>query len=70
MDYGIHITQYIDIKPRTLNCGTPVIHQSELPDPDTCFILPMVGSRGARDEIRTCLNKRGFSEGTNCIFAA
>jgi len=68
--YGIRITQYVDIKPRHLNCGTPVIQPSEIPDPATCFILPMVGKRGARDQIRAILRERGFVEGTNCIFAA
>ncbi len=68
--YGICITQYIDLKPRTLNCGTPVIHYDKLPAPETCFVLPMVGKRGARKKIHTFLKKRGFSNGTNYIFAA
>jgi glycosyltransferase involved in cell wall biosynthesis len=70
MHYGIRITHYIDLKSRTLDCGTPVIHHSELPDPATGFILSMVGSRGARDEISASLNRRGFIKGKNCIFAA
>jgi cellulose synthase/poly-beta-1,6-N-acetylglucosamine synthase-like glycosyltransferase len=68
--YGIRITQYVDLKPRTLNCGTPVIHHTEIPTPDSCFILPMVGNRGAREKIRAFLKERGFTEGVNCIFAA
>ena len=68
--YGIHITQYVDIKKRQLNCQTPVIQPAEIPDPETCFVLPMVGKRGARDLIRPFLHKRGFVEGRNCIFAA
>jgi glycosyltransferase involved in cell wall biosynthesis len=68
--YGIRITQYIDLKSRTLNCGTPVIHHTDIPDPNTCFILPMVGKRGARKKIRAFLKDRGFTEGKNCIFAA
>ncbi|VGO20748.1 glycosyltransferase family 2 protein [Pontiella sulfatireligans] len=68
--YGIRITQYIDIKSRQLNCGTPVIQPSEIPDPKTCFVLPMVGKRGVRELIRPILNERGFTEGINCIFAA
>lgn len=68
--YGIRITQYVDLKPRTLNCGTPVIHHDEIPDPSTCFVLPMVGKRGAREIIRAFLQQRGFTEGKNCIFAA
>ena len=68
--YGIRITQYVDIKSRRLNCGTPVIMPDALPDPDTCFVLPMVGKRGAREQIRAVLKARGFTEGANCIFAA
>ena len=68
--YGLRITHYIDIKPRQLNCGTPVIMPSKIPNPSTCFILPMVGKRGARDLIRPILKERGFTEGLNCIFAA
>jgi glycosyltransferase involved in cell wall biosynthesis len=68
--YGIRITQYVDIKPRQLNCKTPVLQPDEIPDPETCFVLPMVGKRGARDLIRPILQGRGFTEGKNCIFAA
>ena len=67
--YGIRITHYIDLKPRTLNCGTPVLHHTEIPDSKTTFILPMVGNRGARKEIRAFLNERGFIEGNNYLFA-
>jgi hypothetical protein len=67
---GLRITHYIDLKARTLNCGTPVIHHNELPDPDTCFVLPMVGSRGARDDICSFLSLRGFVQGTHYICAA
>ena len=68
--YGLRITHYVDIKPRQLNCKTPVILPSEIPDPETCFVLPMVGKRGVRDQIRPILHERGFVEGKNCIFAA
>lgn len=69
-EYGLRITHYIDLKQRILECGTQVITHNDLPSPDSCFIVPMVGSRGAREKIRAFLNKRGFAEGTNCIFAA
>jgi len=69
-NYGLRITHYIDIKPRQLNCGTPVIQPSEIPDPATCFVLPMVGNRGAREQIRTLLHECGFVEGKTCIFVA
>ncbi|VGO12722.1 Putative glycosyltransferase EpsE [Pontiella desulfatans] len=68
--YGLRITHYVDLKKRKLNCGTPVIQPDEIPDPTTCFVLPMVGKRGARDKIRAFLTERGFVEGQHCIFAA
>jgi len=68
--YGLRVTHYIDLKQRTLDCGTPVIHHDNLPCPTECFIVPMVGNRGAREKIRGFLHRHGFSEGENCIFAA
>jgi glycosyltransferase involved in cell wall biosynthesis len=69
-NYGLQITHYIDLKPRILESGIPVIHHNDIPDPSTCFILSMVGNRGARKKIRTFLKGRGFTEGRNFIFAA
>lgn len=66
--YGIRITHYIDIKPRALNCGTPVIQPMEIPSPDSCFILPMVGNRGARSRILDFLQNNGFVLGENMVF--
>jgi glycosyltransferase involved in cell wall biosynthesis len=68
--FGLNVTHYVDIKPRQLNCQTPVLQPTDIPDPDTCFILSMVGKRGAREDIRTVLHEQGFKEGQNCIFAA
>ena len=67
--YGLRITHYIDIKPRQLNCGTPVLQPSEIPDPQHGFVLPMVGNRGIRAQICTYLQQRGFVEGKNYISA-
>ncbi|MCF7847643.1 MAG: glycosyltransferase [Kiritimatiellales bacterium] len=66
--YELRITQYVDIRPRKI--GVPVIQPLELPDPSECFVLPMVGKRGAREIIREFLHKHGFTEGIHCIFAA
>jgi glycosyltransferase involved in cell wall biosynthesis len=68
--YGIRITHYIDLKERTLDCGTPVIHHDSIPEPNTCFILPMVGNRGARDQIHAFLTGKGYLEGIHFICAA
>lgn len=69
-EIGLNITHYIDIKNRQLNCSTPVLLPGSIPDPDSCFILSMVGKRGARQEILRILEQRGFQEGRNCLFAA
>jgi hypothetical protein len=66
---GLKITKYIDLKKRVLDCGTPVIHHSDIPGPDSCFILPMVGNRGARHKIEAFLRKRNFVLGQNYICA-
>ncbi len=66
--YGIRISHYIDVKPRRLNCGTPVLQPSEIPPPETCFILPMVGNRGARRKIADFLTTNGFVVGKNTLF--
>lgn len=67
---GLNIVAYIDIKERQLNCGTPVLGPGEIPAPDTCFVLSMVGKRGAREEIGRFLVQRGFTEGKDCLFGA
>lgn len=69
-EVGINITGFIDFKPRKLFCGTQVFGLEKIPKPDSCFVLSMVGNRGAREEIRVFLNNCGFTEGINCIFAA
>jgi glycosyltransferase involved in cell wall biosynthesis len=68
--FGLRITKYIDLKPRTLDCGTPVIHHNDIPSPEECFIIPMVGNRGARAKIEDFLHQRGFTAGRNCIAAS
>ncbi len=68
--FGIRITHYIDLKPRTLECGTPVIHHDHIPDPASCFILPMVGNRTARQKIEQHLIRHGFQAGVNYIHCA
>jgi len=38
--------------------------------PRTCTVIAAVGARGARAEIRSYLNRRGFREGSDFLFAA
>jgi len=68
--FGVRITHYIDLKSRALDCGTPVIHHDQIPDPATCFVLPMVGSRGARRKIDDFLKQRNFVQGDHYIHCA
>ncbi|QBG46923.1 glycosyltransferase [Verrucomicrobia bacterium S94] len=64
---GLRITHYIDIKSRRLNCGTPVIRPEEIPTPDSCMVLSMVGNRGARHQIHNYLAECGFVTGKSMI---
>lgn len=66
---GIRITKYIDLRAYSPNSGKQVIHHNNIPEPDSCFVLPLIGQRGAREKIRAFLNRRGFVEGRHCIFS-
>ena len=50
--------------------GRPVMLPEELPPPAETFILGYVGSRGARDLIRTALHCRGHVEGRDFLMCA
>ncbi|MEP2952023.1 MAG: glycosyltransferase [Ekhidna sp.] len=62
---GIVISDYIDVKKQP-----GILHFSNIPTPDKCFIVSYVSNRGARDEIRAFLNEQGYVEGKNYILAA
>lgn len=68
--HGVRIKGYIDLKPRTLDCGTPVVTPEDVPSPQHAFVVAMVANRGARDEIRRHLQQCGYIEGVNFICAA
>jgi glycosyltransferase involved in cell wall biosynthesis len=68
--HGIRVTHYIDLNPRSPDCGTPVIHHDALPDPSACFILPMIEKRSARDIMVQFLRQRGFLQGIHYISIA
>ncbi|MCF7854130.1 MAG: glycosyltransferase [Candidatus Pacebacteria bacterium] len=71
--HGIDITAYIDIDPRKIDqsiAGRPVLANTDIPPPDSCFVASYVASRGARADIRQRLRDRGFTEGNNFIMAA
>ncbi len=70
---GVRITHFVDIDPRRIGQvihGRPVLAEGELPAPDQAFVVSYVGSRGARDDIRARLIRRGFREGHQFIMGA
>lgn len=62
---GIEVRKYIDLKE-----SSQVLHYESLPESSKAFIVSYVGNRGARSEIRTFLNEKGFIEGLNYIMAS
>ncbi|GAB4247345.1 MAG: glycosyltransferase family A protein [Ekhidna sp.] len=65
IDQGIRIRKYIDVVQRKDS-----IHFQDTPEPSVGFIVSYVANRGARDEIRTFLEQKGFVEGENFIIAS
>jgi glycosyltransferase involved in cell wall biosynthesis len=63
----------VDINSRKIGRvihGLRVIAPEELPSPGACFIVIMVGTPGARDDIRDRLHPRGFRECEDYLFLA
>ncbi len=63
----------VDINPRKIGRvihGARVIAPQELPPPGGVFVVAAVGTPGARDDIRTKLLPRGYTEGTDFLFLA
>ena len=50
--------------------GRPVLREDRLPPPGEALMLCAVGAAGARGEIRSVLEPRGFREGADFLFAA
>ncbi|PIB35213.1 hypothetical protein BFP72_07290 [Reichenbachiella sp. 5M10] len=69
LDYGIAISGYIDIKAGKKVSGAKCVHYETLSRKDQPFILSYVTNRGRRDDIRSFLDQRGYSEGLNYIIA-
>ena len=70
---GIRISGYIDIDPHKIGrqvSGRPVLGPSEIPKPESCFVLGYVGKRGARELASSYLRARGFEEGRDFLLAA
>ncbi len=63
----------VDINPRKIGRtihGVRVIAREELPAPAGAFVVVMVGTPGAREEIRDMLRPRGFRECPDYLFLA
>lgn len=70
---GCRISAYIDIKPQKIGQlieGRPVWGKDQIPPPGEVFILPYVGSRGAREQIEAWLTLQGYRRGRDYICAA
>jgi glycosyltransferase involved in cell wall biosynthesis len=71
--HGVVITSWLDIDPNKVGkdvAGRPVLHLSDVPRPDTCFVVPYVASRGVTEYLSTFLENRGFVLGRSYLPAA
>jgi hypothetical protein len=71
--YGCRIEGYIDIDPRKIGQrirGCPVVAPEDAPAAGTAFVVPYVGSRGARRLIEQQLRVQGFRRERDYICAA
>ncbi len=72
-EWGATIHAYVDIDPRKIGqtlSGRPVWPVDRLPAPGHFFVLPYVGSRGARALIHRCLTDLGYRLGRDFLPAA
>ena len=72
-EHGITIAGYIDVDAKKTGqkiSGVPVVPASELPPAGESFILGYVGTRGARDLIRSALLRAGRREGEDFLMCA
>ncbi len=70
-EHGIRIAAFYDVDPRKI--GNPLDHviiksNLEIPDKGKEFILVLVGNQGARLEIQSFLNSRGYEVGKDFLF--
>lgn len=63
--------RFFDVDPRKREArGLEVLGAAALPEPGDALLVCAVGRGGARAEIRTILEARGYREGVDCLFAA
>ena len=71
--HGVTIAGYIDVdakKTGNIVGGVPVVAPESLPPAGTVFVLGYVSKRGAREDIRGQLVRRGYREGRDFLMAA
>ena len=72
-EQGLRIRAFIDVAPNKIGRpihGIPVWGPHDLPAPRSCFVVPLVASRGARTTIMRFLGRQGYTLGINIIPAA
>jgi hypothetical protein len=68
---GLRPRRFIDVAPdKRVARGLEVLPPASLGPPGEALVLCAVGASGAREEIRADLARRGYSEGTDYLFAA
>jgi len=68
--HGLRPEMFFDVdRNKALARGRPVYREDKLPEPGAVLLIGAVGAAGARDEIRSVLNPRGFREGDDYLFA-
>lgn len=68
--HGARIEAWVDIDPKRIGAridGVPVLSPEQLPAPSRCFVLPFVGSRGARERIVDWLERHGYHCGESYL---
>ena len=66
----INISGYIDLDPKKIGqsiASVPILSIEQLPSPKKCFVLILVGARGAREKISRYLKDFGFELGKDFI---
>ena len=67
---GVSIDALIDLDPKKIGKdfqGIPILSHLSITSPKNCFLLVLVGSRGAREEITKFLEARDFVIGKDFI---
>jgi hypothetical protein len=71
--HGIRALRFYDVDPRKIGRsarGAPIASLAELPEPGQRCVIIALGARGARDEARAELLRRGHREGVDYLCAS